>query len=73
MDNSTLDLIFPAGDGKEVVSRNDGGDITSDAGLLLVSLSDRKLVLIAGMSDALQNITHYTSPHYSPSFAFGWQ
>lgn len=53
MDNSTLDLIFPAVGGKEVVSRNDGGDITSDAGLLLVSLADKKLGLTEGMSDAI--------------------
>ncbi len=39
MDNTTLDLLFPAIGGREVVTRNDGGDITSDAGLLLVSLA----------------------------------
>ena len=39
MDNTTLDLLFPAIGGREVVTRSDGGDITSDAGLLLVSLA----------------------------------
>jgi hypothetical protein len=53
MVNSTLDLIFPAVGGKEVVSRNDGGDITSDAGLLLVSLADKKLGLTTSMCDAI--------------------
>ena len=43
MNSSCLDLVFPAVGGREVVSRNDGGDITSDAGLLLVSLADKKL------------------------------
>jgi hypothetical protein len=52
MDNSTLDLVFPAVGGREVVSRNDGGDITSDAGLLLVSLADKKLGLTQAMADA---------------------
>ena len=53
MDNTTLDLIFPAVGGREVVSRNDGGDITSDAGLLLVSLADKKLGLTRAMSGAI--------------------
>jgi hypothetical protein len=34
MNNTALDLVFPAVGGKEVVSRNDGGEITSDAGFL---------------------------------------
>lgn len=53
MNNTTLDLVFPAVGGREVVSRNDGGDITSDAGLLLVSLADKKLGLTRAMSDAI--------------------
>jgi hypothetical protein len=55
MDNTTLDLVFPAVGGREVVSRNDGGDITSDAGLLLVSLADKKLGLTAAMADAIDD------------------
>ena len=43
MNNTTLNLVFPAVGGREVVSRNYGGDITSDARLLLVSLADKKL------------------------------
>jgi len=53
MDNTTFDLIFPAVGGREVVSRNDGGDITSDAGLLLVSLADKKLGLTCAMAGAI--------------------
>jgi hypothetical protein len=53
MDNTALDLVFPAVGGKEVVCRNDGGDITSDAGLLLVSLADKKLGLTGVMADAI--------------------
>jgi hypothetical protein len=55
MDNTTLDLTFPAVGGREVVSRNDGGDITSDAGLLLISLADKKLGLTRGMADAIDD------------------
>jgi len=55
MDNTTLDLFFPAVGGREVVSRNDGGDITSDAGLLLVSLADKKLGLTRAMADAISD------------------
>jgi len=53
MDNTILDLVFPAVGGKEVVCRNDGGDITSDAGLLLVSLADKKLGLTQAMASAI--------------------
>lgn len=53
MNNTTLDLVFPAVGGREVVSRNDGGDITSDAGLLLISLADKKLRLSQAMSDCI--------------------
>jgi len=53
MDNTALDLVLPAVGGKEVVCRNDGGDITSDAGLLLVSLADKKLGLTGVMADAI--------------------
>lgn len=53
MNNTTLDLTFPAVGGREVVARNDGGDITSDAGLLLVSLADKRLGLTQAMADAI--------------------
>jgi hypothetical protein len=53
MNNTTFDLVFPAVGGKDVVSRNDGGDITSDAGLLLVSLADKRLGLTQSMACAI--------------------
>ncbi len=53
MDNTTFELGFPAVCGKEVVCRNDGGEITSDAGLLLISLADKKLGLTQAMADAM--------------------
>jgi len=55
MNNTTLDLVFPAVGGREVVTRNDGGEITSDAGLLLVSLADKKLGLTLAMSGVLRD------------------
>jgi hypothetical protein len=48
-----LDLVFPSVRGKEVIGRFDGGDITSDSGLLLVSAADRKLGVTRAMSSAL--------------------
>ena len=50
MDNTCLDLKFPAVGGREVCARCDGGDITSDAGVLLVSLADKKLGLSQAMA-----------------------
>ena len=50
MDNTCLDLSFPAFGGKEVQARCDGGDITSDAGMLLVSLADKRLGLTESMA-----------------------
>jgi hypothetical protein len=49
MQNSSLDLTFPLVSGKEVVARFDGGEVTSDAGLLLVARADRRL----GLTDKL--------------------
>jgi len=49
MVNSTLALSFPAVGRKEVVACFDGGDITSDAGALLVAAADRRL----GLTEAL--------------------
>jgi hypothetical protein len=53
MDNTTLDLVFPAVRGREVVIRNDGGDITSDAGFILVAQADKKVGLTRAMADAI--------------------
>jgi hypothetical protein len=55
MNNTVVDLVFPAVGGREVVSRNDGGDITSDAGLLLVSLADKKLGLTQAIAHCIED------------------
>jgi hypothetical protein len=49
--NTSLSLDFPAIAGKEVSARFDGGDITSDAGAVLVGQADRKTGLIQVMAD----------------------
>ena len=51
MNNTCRELVFPAVVGNEVVARCDGGDITSDAGLLLASLADKKLGLPETMTE----------------------
>lgn len=45
MSDSLFEMPFPAVGGRTVVSRFDGGEITSDSGLLLLSQADRKLQL----------------------------
>jgi hypothetical protein len=58
MNHSQISLPFPAVKGKEVVARFDGGDVTSDAGLLLLSEADQHLgitqALIASIEDCRQ-------------------
>src|SRR5438132_1362177 len=49
MDNSCLSLAFPSLGGHDVVARFDGGDLTSDAGLLFLRQADKKM----GLVDAL--------------------
>lgn len=53
MDDSSLQLDFPAVGGRRVVSRFDGGDITSDAGWLLVSEADQSGGLTTGLADGI--------------------
>jgi len=48
-DNTSLKLDFPSVSGKEVIACFDGGDITSDAGAVLVGQADRKIGLIDAM------------------------
>ena len=77
MDNSTLDLLFPSVGGKEVVSRFDGGDITSDAGVLFVSLADRKIRLSEGLAGCIEDkrqqskVMHSVSGSASTCWAVG--
>jgi hypothetical protein len=58
MKESNPDLVFPAVGGKAVVGRFDGGDITSDAGFVLLGQADHKIgltqALAAGMVDKRQ-------------------
>jgi hypothetical protein len=53
MTDSTQALLFPSLAGKEVVGKFDGGDITSDAGLLLLQMADEKIGMIGRMASAL--------------------
>ena len=53
MTDSCPTLFFPAEIGKEVVCRFDGGDITSDAGLLLLAQADKKIGLSQAFSEAI--------------------
>lgn len=48
--DTSLSLDFPALAGKEVTARFDGGDITSDAGALLLAQADMKTGLIDAMA-----------------------
>ncbi|HEV2660154.1 MAG TPA: IS1380 family transposase [Ktedonobacteraceae bacterium] len=48
--DTSLSLGFPAIVGKEVIARFDGGDITSDAGALLLAQADKKTGLIDAMA-----------------------
>ena len=50
MAHSIQTLLFPAVSGKEIVTRFDGGDITSDAGALLLARADRKMGLVNAMA-----------------------
>lgn len=45
MVDSTLELDFPAVRNKTIVGRFDGGEVTSDAGVMLLREADRKLGL----------------------------
>ena len=50
MDDSLPELVFPSVGNRELVARFDGGDLTSDAGLLLLAQADRRIGLINAMS-----------------------
>ena len=55
MSVSTMSVEFPAVSGKLVTARFDGGDITSNAGLLLLSAADRKTGLIDSLAAAIED------------------
>jgi hypothetical protein len=50
---STTDLVFPFVFDKPIVARFDGGDITSDAGALLLGEADRKLSLCESLAGTI--------------------
>ena len=53
MVDSALELGFPAVKGKTIVGRFDGGEVTSDAGVMLLGEADRKLGLTELMAGAV--------------------
>lgn len=48
--NASLSFDFPAIGCKEAISRFDGGDITSDAGVLLLARADQKIDIVGAMT-----------------------
>lgn len=48
--DSTDNLLFPAVHGHDVVARFDGGDLTSDAGLLMLAAADRQCGVTAALA-----------------------
>jgi hypothetical protein len=55
MEDSCLDLLFPAVNGRGVVCRFDGGDLSSDGGMLLLRQADRKLGLIDALAVGIED------------------
>ena len=55
MQTSSLSLLFPAIAGREVVARFDGGDLTSDAGVVLLAAADRQVGVTSAMVAALED------------------
>jgi hypothetical protein len=53
MDHSPAELHFPFVSGKAVITRFDGGNITSDAGMLLLAQADRKLGLCQALAESI--------------------
>jgi hypothetical protein len=53
--NTALTLDFPSVSGKEVTVRFDGGDITSDAGAILLGQADRKTGLLDAVAAVLKD------------------
>jgi len=55
MSNSILEIAFPSVEGKDVVAKSDGGDLTSDAGLLLLGEADGKIGLTHAIAEAIKD------------------
>jgi hypothetical protein len=56
MVDSQIQLAFPSVAGKDVLARFDGGDLTSDAGVLLVELADRKIGLTQALASSAPDV-----------------
>lgn len=55
MTDSTQTLVFPAVRGRDVTAVCDGGDVTSDAGVLLLKQADTRLGLTARLAAGLRD------------------
>ena len=53
MNHSTPALSFPLLSRKEICANFDGGEMTSDAGLLFMAQADRKIRLIEQLADQI--------------------
>jgi hypothetical protein len=55
MNSSQITLSFPVVGGKTVEARFDGGDVTSDAGLLLLAEADRKFGITEAVASTMED------------------
>lgn len=65
MKTTCPDLVFPSVGRRDVALRWDGGDITSDAGLLLVSLADSKLGLTQAIAGCITDLRQQSKVAHS--------
>lgn len=65
MQNTSLDLLFPPVGRKEVAARFDGGSLTSDAGLLLVALADRRIGLTQRLAEQIRDMRQSSKVRHS--------
>jgi hypothetical protein len=65
MNHSTPPLAFPLLDRKEICANFDGGEMTSDAGLLFLAQADRKLRLIEQLADQICDTREPTKVRHS--------
>jgi hypothetical protein len=63
-DDRELPFIFPAVSRKQVTASFDGGRLTSDSGVMLLSLAERRMELAAWLSELIadprnpESVTH---------------
>ncbi|MBM3496063.1 MAG: hypothetical protein FJX72_17340 [Armatimonadetes bacterium] len=58
-------MLFPAVAGRSVEVHFDAGDITSDAGMLLVAQSDRRLGLTSALASVAQDRRQHSKVRHS--------